>query len=125
MLIVAGIACASLGNAIGVEAVGIFLMLVGFLGLVMLAFLEVGLSEDHDRALDEARRAEQAAASEPHPQKRLRLPRRARGPGWRAGARRLREMAHGYPLGHGFPGRAGHRGHPTERSTRWKRSPHS
>ena len=83
LLIVAGVACAALGGGIAAEAVGIFLMLVGFLGLVMLVFLEVGLSEDHDRAREEARRAEreERAAAPPHPPKRLRLPRRPRRPG--------------------------------------------
>jgi len=82
LLIVAGVAAGVLGQDIIVEAFGIFLVLVGFLGLVMLVFLEVGLSEDHDRERDEARRAERAAtAPPPHPPRRLRLPRRPRRPG--------------------------------------------
>ena len=82
LLIVAGLGCAVAGGGIGAEAVGIFLMLVGFLGLVMLVFLEVGLSEEHDREREEARRAEQreAAAKERHPPRRLRPQRRRRRP---------------------------------------------
>ena len=54
-------------------------MLVGFLGLVMLVYLEVGLSEDHDRAR-EARRAERSRAAAPPIRRALRLPRRPRRP---------------------------------------------
>ena len=82
LLIVGGAAAGVLGRDIIVEAIGIFLVLVGFLGLVMLVFLEVGLSEDHDRERDEAKRADRAAATPPpHPPQRLRLPRRPRRPG--------------------------------------------
>ena len=82
LLILAGIGCAVLGGGIAAEAVGIFLMLVGFLGLVMLVFLEVGLSEDHAREREQARDAERAerAAAPRHPPNRLRLPRRPRRP---------------------------------------------
>jgi len=81
LLIAAGAAAGALGQDIIVEAIGIFLVLVGFLGVVMLVFLEVGLSEDHDRERDEARRAEHAPAPQRHPPQRLRLPRRPRRPG--------------------------------------------
>ena len=81
LLIAAGIGVGALGQSITAEAIGIFLVLVGFLGVVMLVFLEVGLSEDHDRERDEARRAERAAAPPRHPPQRLRLPRRPRRPG--------------------------------------------
>ena len=80
LLAVAGIVCEVLARDVTAEAVGITLMLLGFLGLVMLVFLEVGLGEEHDRERDEARRAERAAAPPPHPPRRLRLPRRPRRP---------------------------------------------
>jgi len=81
LLAAAGVVCAALARDVTAEAVGIALMLLGFLGLVMLVFLEVGLGEDHDRERDQARRAERAEAQPPHPPRRLRLPRRPRRPG--------------------------------------------
>ena len=54
--------------------------IVWFLGIVMLVFLEVGLSEEHDRAREEARRGEREASAPRHPPRRLRLPRRPRRP---------------------------------------------
>jgi hypothetical protein len=79
ILFVAGLACEVAARNVTAEAVGIALMLIGSLGLVMLVFLEVGLSEEHDRARDEARRA--AAAAPRHPPRRLRRPPRRRRPG--------------------------------------------
>jgi len=77
----AGIVCEVLARDVTAEAVGIALMSLGFLGIVMLVFLEVGLSEEHDRARQEARRAEREAPAPRHPPRRLRLPRRPRRPG--------------------------------------------
>ena len=48
-VIAVGLAAAVLASGIVLETLGIFLMLVGFLGLLMLVYLEVGLSEDRDR----------------------------------------------------------------------------
>ena len=73
--------CELLARDVTAEAVGIVLMSLGFLGIVMLVFLEVGLSEEHDRAREEARRAERKAPAPRHPPRRLRLPRRPRRPG--------------------------------------------
>jgi hypothetical protein len=48
-VIVIGLAAAVLASGIVLETLGIFLMLVGSLGVLMLLYLEVGLSEDRDR----------------------------------------------------------------------------
>lgn len=50
LAVVAGIVCASVASAIALEAIGIFVTLVGFLALLMLVYFEVGRSEDRDRA---------------------------------------------------------------------------
>ncbi len=81
LLAVAGIVCEVLARDVTAEAVGIALMLLGFLGLVMLVFLEVGLGEEHARARDEARRTDAVSSPPRHPPRRLRLPRRPRRPG--------------------------------------------
>lgn len=81
LLAAAGVVCELLAGDVTAEAVGIVLMSLGFLGIVMLLFLEVGLSEDHAREREEAGRAERAAASQGHPPARVRLPRRPRRPG--------------------------------------------
>ena len=49
VVIAVGLAAAVLASGIVLETLGIFLMLVGSLGLLMLLYLEVGLSEDRDR----------------------------------------------------------------------------
>lgn len=81
VLAAAGIVCEVLARDVTAETVGITLMLLGFVGILMLLFLEVGLSEEHDHAREEAKRAERAAASQRHPPRRPRLPRRPRRPG--------------------------------------------
>ncbi len=81
LLALSGVVCELLARDVNAEAVGIVLMSLGFLGIVMLVFLEVGLSEEHDRAREEARRAEREAPAPRHPPRRLRLPRRPRRPG--------------------------------------------
>lgn len=48
-VIAVGLAAVGLAPGIAVETAGVFLLLVGFLGLLMLLYLEVGLSEDRDR----------------------------------------------------------------------------
>jgi hypothetical protein len=85
LMAVVGIVCELLARDLTAETVGIVLMLLGFLGLLMLVFLEVGLSEDRARAREGARLAELAQQAERpaarHPPRRLRPPRRPRRPG--------------------------------------------
>ncbi len=82
LLAAVGVLFEVLAQDVIAETVGIALMLIGFLGVLMLVFLEVGLSEDHDRKREEAKRAARAAAAAPrHPSRRLRRPRRPRRPG--------------------------------------------
>jgi hypothetical protein len=50
LVIAAGLAAMALAPGIVLETIGVFLLLVGFLGLLMLVYLEVGLSEDRDRS---------------------------------------------------------------------------
>ncbi|HEX5909451.1 MAG TPA: hypothetical protein VFY44_03085 [Thermoleophilaceae bacterium] len=49
LVIALGLAALGLASGIVLETLGVFLLLVGFLGLLMLLYLEVGLSEDRDR----------------------------------------------------------------------------
>ncbi len=49
LVIALGLAALALASGIVLETLGVFLLLVGFLGLLMLLYLEVGLSEDRDR----------------------------------------------------------------------------
>jgi hypothetical protein len=75
-LAVAGGACAVLVRGLTGEVFTIVLMSVGLGGAVLLVFLEVGLSEDRERARDEQRqRANQAHDAQRRPQ-RGRWPRR-------------------------------------------------
>jgi hypothetical protein len=60
MLVVAGALCAILVGGLTGEVLTIALMTAGLGGALLLAFLEVGLSEDRARARDEARRRERA-----------------------------------------------------------------
>ena len=72
-LVLAAIASPAIGGITG-EAVAIALACIGGIAIVSLVFLEIGLSEDRERA--------QARASEPAPAKRRlrRPPRRRRRP---------------------------------------------
>jgi len=80
---VAGGLCAVVVPGLLGQILAIALLSLGLGGAVLLVFLEVGLSEDHDRARDEARRIARAKRLE-HPSSPLRLtprrrPRRRRG----------------------------------------------
>lgn len=55
-LVVAGALCAVLVGGVAGEVLTIVLMAAGFSGAVLLAFLEVGLSEDRERAREARRR---------------------------------------------------------------------
>jgi hypothetical protein len=74
-LIVAGVIVDGAFDGIGAEAVAIALMSLGGIGIVALVYLEVGLSEDRERAREEALRRPGAA---PAAQRPRRLPRRRR-----------------------------------------------
>ena len=57
VLAVAGFGCAAIGG-LGGQIAAIALVSAGFGGALLLAFYEVGLSEDRDRAEDEKRRGD-------------------------------------------------------------------
>jgi len=56
VLVLAGGSCAALVHSLIGQLLTIVLLSVGLAGAVLLLFLEVGLSEDRDRAQDEKRR---------------------------------------------------------------------
>jgi hypothetical protein len=56
VLVVASGICALLVSGLAGEVVALSLLALGLGGLVLLVFLEVGLSEDRDRAKEEERR---------------------------------------------------------------------
>ena len=75
-LAVTGGLCAVLVGGLTGEVLTIVLVSLGLGGAVLLMFLEVGLSEDHERARDEQReQASRARAARRRPQ-HLRWPRR-------------------------------------------------
>lgn len=88
LAIVAGVICAIVLDGVLRDVLALSFLLAGLGAIVLLAFLEVGLSEDRDRASDEARLKERRAklegqkarAAVRHDQRRLRLPRRPRRP---------------------------------------------
>lgn len=55
-LVVAGGACGALIGGLTGDVLMIGLMMVGLGGALLLVFLEVGLSEDHEREREERRR---------------------------------------------------------------------
>jgi hypothetical protein len=79
-LVVAGAACGVLVRGVTGQALLIGFTLVGLGGALLLAFLEVGLSEDRDRERDELRRRRSVEQREDRP-RRSRMPRRPRRPG--------------------------------------------
>jgi zinc transporter ZupT len=80
VLVVAGALCAVFVNGLTGQLLTIALMLAGFGGALLLIFLEVGLSEDRDRAREEERRREPRAPSG-DPRRRPSAPRWPRRPG--------------------------------------------
>ena len=76
-LVVAGSICAALVGGLTGEVLAIALITLGLGAVVLLIFLEVGLSEERDLAREEKRRRQRAADREP----RLRPRRWPRRPG--------------------------------------------
>ena len=78
VLAIAGGVCAVLVGGVTGQVLTIVLVSAGLGGAVLLVFLEVGLSEDRDRARDEQRQREQAkqALSARRRPERRRWPRR-------------------------------------------------
>jgi nitrogen fixation-related uncharacterized protein len=73
--------CAAVFPGLTGQLLAMVLISVGLGAIVLLVFYEVGLSEDKERAAEQARREEQSSKSkEPHPRPRLppRSPRRFR-----------------------------------------------
>ena len=80
MLVVAGALSAALIDGLTGQLLGIVLVTVGLGAVVLLLFLEVGLSEDHARERDEeAQRRRRPQRSELPRRNRLRRPPRRRG----------------------------------------------
>jgi hypothetical protein len=75
-LVVAGSMCAVLVNGLTGQVLAIAFITLGLGGLVLLAFLEVGLSEERELAMEERPRRQRAADG----QRRLRPHRRPRRP---------------------------------------------
>jgi hypothetical protein len=63
ILVIAGALCAALVPGLAGQLLAIVLLSFGLGGAVLLAFLEVGLSEDHARAREAARREADRRAS--------------------------------------------------------------
>jgi len=75
-LVVAGAVCAVAVGGLTGQVLLIGLAMAGFGGALLLAFLEVGLSEDHEREREERRRR-----APDGPARRRRPPRHPRRPG--------------------------------------------
>jgi hypothetical protein len=80
VFVVAGGLSAALVHGVPGEVLTIALMSVGLAGAVLLVFLEVGLSEDRERARDQERRRKRSGRRT-DAQRRPRLSRRPRRPG--------------------------------------------
>jgi hypothetical protein len=74
-LVVAGAVCAALVGGVTGEVLAIALITFGLGAIVLLIFLEVGLSEERELARDEKRRRQRATDQEPRRRPR-RSPRR-------------------------------------------------
>jgi hypothetical protein len=77
VLVLAGVACAALVPGATGEAIAMALVGVGLVGVVSLVFLEIGLSEDRERARRPPPPASKPPARPARP--RLRRPDRMRG----------------------------------------------
>jgi hypothetical protein len=80
MLVVAGAICGVLVGGLAGQVLAIALIATGLGGALLLVFLEVGLSEEQDRARDEEVRRRRTAKSTAAPRPAPRRSRRRRGP---------------------------------------------
>jgi hypothetical protein len=81
-LVAAGVACGVLVDGLTGQVLLIALILLGLGGALLLLFLEVGLSEDHEREREERQRRKAAVPAQRLDAARWpRLPRRPRRPG--------------------------------------------
>ena len=78
VLVAAGSVCAVLVDDFTGEVLTLALVGLGLVGAVVLVFLEIGLSEDRQRARDEERR--RPSGDRPESAPRVRRPRRPRRP---------------------------------------------
>ncbi len=80
VLVIVGTAGALLIDGLAGQLLAIALISIGLGGAVLLLFLEVGLSEDHQRARDESRRQREQAR--PEAAKGIGSSRRSHSPRW-------------------------------------------
>lgn len=79
VLVVAGLVCAALVGGLTGQVLAIAFVTLGLGGALLLAFLEVGLSEDQARAREEGQRRKSAERAS-DPQRRSSIRRRPRRP---------------------------------------------
>jgi hypothetical protein len=81
MLVLAGVLCALLISGLTGQVLTIVLLSLGLGGLVLLVFLEIGLSEERDIAREHDQRQRELGTNEPKRRRRvplIRTPRRPR-----------------------------------------------
>jgi hypothetical protein len=78
VLTLVGALCAVFVPGLTGQLLTFVLISFGLGGAVLLVFLEVGLSEDRERAREQERREGELKSAGPHPRPRLRRPRRPR-----------------------------------------------
>jgi hypothetical protein len=81
MLVLAGVLCALLVSGVTGQVLTIVLLSLGLGGLVLLVFLEIGLSEERDLAREHDQRQRELGTNEPKRRRRpprIRTPRRPR-----------------------------------------------
>ena len=88
LLVVAGAVCAAIFGGETGQLVGFSLIGVGLILATGLVFLEVGLSEDRERAREQQAREQQAREPEAALSKRSKPPSRHKGPERLRGSRR-------------------------------------
>lgn len=71
LVAVAGVVCGVVVSGEAGQLLAIALLSIGLGGIVLLVFLEVGLSEDRERAREAARRQREAARQQPASMRRL------------------------------------------------------
>jgi hypothetical protein len=79
-VVAVGAICAATLNGLAGQLIAIILITFGLGALLLLVFLEVGLSEDRAREREEEQRRRERAPRPPQPRRRPRLSRRPRRP---------------------------------------------